>query len=77
MELILKQYMHECSALICVLLDLDEPRQQLLKTLASFNVPIKVLVVTDSDTELKETPYIKDVTIIHHNSLQQDLNTLK
>ncbi len=77
MELILKQYMHECSALICVLLDLDEPRQQLLKTLASFNVPIKVLVVTDSDTELKETPYLEDVTIIHHNSLQQDLNTLK
>jgi uncharacterized protein (DUF58 family) len=78
MESMLKNYMHECSALICVLLDLDESRQQLLKTLSNFNVPIKVLVITDSDeTRVKDIPFLTDINVIHHDRLQQDLDALQ
>jgi uncharacterized protein (DUF58 family) len=78
MELMLQDYIHECSALICILLDLDESRQRLLKTLSGFNVPIKALIVTDSEeTELANSPYLTDITVIRHDSVQHDLDTLE
>jgi len=78
MELMLKDYMHECSALICILLDLDEPRKMLLKTISESNIPIKVLIITASDkTEFTDIPFLTDINIIHHNRIQQDLDALE
>jgi uncharacterized protein (DUF58 family) len=78
MELMLQDYMHECSALICVLLDIDESRQQLLKTLSTFNVPLKVLIVSDADEmELPNIPSLTDMSVIHHKRIQHDLDTLQ
>jgi len=77
MESMLKEYMHECSALICILLNLDEPRQQLLEALSYFNVPIKVLVITESDeTQLKSIASISDINLIRHDNIQADLDKL-
>ena len=77
MEVMLNEYMHECSALICILLDLDEPRQQLLRTLVSYNVPIKVLIISGTKKlEIADVPHLTDINVIHHDRLQQDLDAL-
>jgi uncharacterized protein (DUF58 family) len=77
MEVMLNEYMHECSALICILLDLDKPRQRLLRTLASYNVPIKVLIISDTEKlEIVYIPHLTDINVIHHDRLQQDLDVL-
>lgn len=78
MELMLTNYSHECSALICILLDLDKPRRKFLETLAEFNIPVKVLIITEADDiDVSNTPLMIDINIIHHDSLQQDLDVLE
>lgn len=77
MELMLREYIHECSALICVFLDLDDERKQLLNILSQHNIPIKALIMTDLD-EIHSIGLSKqiEIHIIHHYHLQQDLDTI-
>lgn len=77
MEAMIKLYGHECSALICILLDLDDARKALLKTLSQFDIPVKILLVTEAEelTIDKDLPS-DDINILHHHRLQHDLNLL-
>lgn len=75
MELMVKEYAHECSALICILLDLDDSRKELLDILSEFNIPVKVLIVTESNKlSIDDALHLKDIHTIHHDSLQHDLD---
>jgi len=77
MELMLKDYSHECSALICIFLELDDTRRKFLKTLCEYNIPVKILILTDSkEIDITDAPKRIDINIIHHDSLQQDLDLL-
>lgn len=78
MELMLKDYIHECSALICILLELDDSRIKFIETLSQFNIPVKILIITESDEiDIGDTSHLVDLNIIHHNRLQQDLDVLE
>ncbi len=76
-ELMIKQVSHECSVLICILLALDESRIALINTLSTLNMPVKFLLITDSDEE-SQTVVLKknNIHLIQHDSLQTDLDTL-
>jgi len=82
MELMLKEYSHECSGLICILLDLDEARRNFLQILSLFNVPVKVLIVSESkdidisNIEIRNSFGLIDINIIQHDSLQLDLDKI-
>jgi uncharacterized protein (DUF58 family) len=77
MEIMLREYINECSALICIFLELDDVRKELLKTLSTFNIPVKVLIMTDSDKSKADgLPHHIESHIIRHNHLQQDLNVI-
>lgn len=77
MELLVKKYIHECSALICIFLDLDSSRKELLNMLSEFNIPVKVLIVTESDELISnDTLALKEIHTIHHDNLQHDLDAL-
>ncbi len=77
MELMLKEVAHECSALICILLDLDDSRKELLNILFQFNIPVKVLLITESsDLDMDNVSHQKEIHTIHHDSLQHDLDAL-
>ncbi len=77
MELMLKDYRHECSGLICIFLDLNDERKEILNVLSEFNIPVKVLVITDSkEIDINDVPPSIELNIIHHDSLQQDLDQL-
>ncbi len=74
-ELMLQQHSRECSAFICILLELDESRLKLVKSLSELNIPIKLLLLKEStDTNSTETEH--DIHVIHHENLQQDLDAL-
>jgi uncharacterized protein (DUF58 family) len=76
MESTLIDYSYECSGLICILLDLDEERKQFINTLSTLNIPVKILLISDSDKlDIDTTPPI-DINIIHHDRLQADLDNL-
>ena len=76
-QLMIQQYSRECSALICILLDLDESRLRLIKSLSTLNIPTKFLLLGDSVT-IENAAAIdeNDIHLINHDSLQQDLDTL-
>ncbi|MCZ6803540.1 MAG: DUF58 domain-containing protein [Proteobacteria bacterium] len=77
MELMIKEAVHECSALICILLDLDESRLKLIKTLTALNIPIKFLLIIESnDTNSADALQENDIHVIKHDSLQHDLDTV-
>ncbi len=77
MELMLKNYSHECSGLICIFLNLDDERKKFLNTLSAFNIPVKVLVVTESDEfDFDKLPSSIETYIIHHDNLQHDLDKI-
>ena len=77
MELMIKDYAHECSAFICIFLDLDDSRKALINTLSAYNVPVKILVLTESDDlHIDDELLQQDIHTIHHDRLQHDLDTL-
>lgn len=74
-ELMIRQYSRECSAFICILLDLDESRLRLIKALSELNVPVKLLLLkVSTDTNSAEAE--NNIHAIHHDNLQQDLDAL-
>lgn len=77
MEIMLKEYIHECSGLICILLNLDDERKKLIETLSQFNIPIKILIITDAEgIILDDLPDSIEANIIHSDSLQEDIDRL-
>ncbi len=68
---------HECSALICVLLDTDAPRLSLINTLSTLNIPVKFILVSanDEDSNAFIAPD-QHIDVIYHKSLQADLDKL-
>ncbi len=77
MELMIKEYKHECSGLICIFLNLDEERKSFINSLAELNIPIKVLFITDIENiDTNNIPDSIVTHIIHHDTLQQDLDKL-
>ena len=73
----IKKYAHECSALICILLDMDNSRKELLNMLSQYNIPVKVLFITDSDQVITDgISHIYDIHMIQHSNLQQDLEKI-
>lgn len=77
MEIMVNEYSHECSGLICIFLNITEERQKFLEMLTYYNIPVKLLIVTDSQINTEEIPNSIELNIIHHNTLQQDLNVIK
>lgn len=76
-ENMIQQYSRECSAFICILLDLDESRLRLIKALSALNIPAKFLLLRDSiSTVSADVIQENDIHVIHHESLQQDLDAL-
>ncbi len=73
LQKMIEQHIYECSALIFVLLALDEERQALIKNINQFNLPIKVLVVTDNIHE-HEMDQIEKIGInyLKHDNLEND-----
>lgn len=78
MEMMLKQYIHECSGLICIILGLDKERIQFINELSKLDTPVKTLVVTDADDiDTKDIPSTIDINVVHHNNMQHDLDKIK
>lgn len=77
MEIMLEEYSHECSGLICVFLNMTEERKVFLKNLSCYNIPIKVLIITDQE-EIRIDNLANSIqfNIIHHDAIQQDLNKI-
>lgn len=76
-ERMIQQYSRECSAFICILLDLDESRLKLIRALSILNIPAKFLLLRDStSTDSAKAIQENDVHVIHHDNLQQDLDSL-
>ena len=76
-ESMIREVSHECSALICILLALDESRTGLIKVLSELNIPVKFLLLSDSKEETKGEVLKKyDIHVLQHDSLQQGLSTL-
>tara|TARA_R110000782_G_scaffold73615_5_gene147289 strand:+ start:347 stop:1690 length:1344 start_codon:yes stop_codon:yes gene_type:complete len=74
-ELMIHRYSRECSAFICILLELDEQRLKLIKALSELNIPIKLFLLKESsNTASAETE--NEIHVIHHDNLQQDLDAL-
>ncbi len=78
MEVMVEEYSHECSGLICIFLNMNEERKNFIETLSYFDIPVKVLIVTDADdiNAYEESPTV-ELNIIHHETLQEDLNAIK
>lgn len=78
METMVDEYSHECSGLICIFLNMTEERKKFIKTLAYYNIPVKVLIVTDLDEiNIDEITNSIELNIIHHETLQQDLKNIE
>ena len=76
-EKMIQHYCHECNAFICILLDLDESRLKLIKMLSILNIPAKFLLLRDlKNKDSAELIQENDVHVIHHDNLQQELDTL-
>ena len=78
MEVMVEEYSHECSGLICIFLNMNEERKNFIETLSYFDIPVKVLIVTDADdiNAYEASPTV-ELNIIHHETLQEDLNAIK
>lgn len=74
---LVKQHLRECSALIYILLDLDEPRRKLLNKLSELSIPVKALLLTEEDN-IKNQKDIQslNVQLIKHGELQNGLDKL-
>lgn len=78
MEIMLNEYIHECSGLICILLDLDNERKILVNTLSQYNIPVKVLIITESqEINLDNLHHSIETNVIHCDNLQRDLDRLE
>jgi uncharacterized protein (DUF58 family) len=76
-EMMIQQCSSECSAFICILLDLDESRLKLIKALSILNIPTKFLLLRDlTSTDSAKAIQENDVHVIHHVNLQQELDAL-
>jgi len=76
-ERMIQQYSRECSAFICILLDLDETRLRLIKALSTLNIPAKFILLRDiTSTDNAGAIQENDIHVIQHDSLQQDLDAL-
>ena len=73
----IKQHVHECSALIFILLGFDDMRKELLRNISKLNLPIIALILTEKSHEY-EDEIIGSVKIhyIYHDSLQTDINNI-
>lgn len=72
----------ETSGIICVLLDWDEKRQDLIQKLTGMDIPVLVLLVTDEPDlpEMDTRPlrkYAGNFHILHSNNMQAELAQLK
>lgn len=77
LKAMIKATSHECGAMICILLKLDEPRLALINMLAALDLPVKCILVSDSDEiDDKQSIAEKDIHLIRHEHLQNDLDTL-
>jgi uncharacterized protein (DUF58 family) len=74
-ELMVRQHSRECSAFICILLELDESRLSLIRVLSELNIPVKLLLLKES-TVINSAETENDIHVIHHDNLQQDLDAL-
>lgn len=78
MEIMLDEYSHECSGLICIFLNMTEERKNFIEKLSYYNIPVKVLIVTDQeDINVEDITNSVELDIIHHDSIQQDLNNIE
>ncbi len=78
MEVMVEEYNHECSGLICIFLNMNEERKNFIETLSYYDIPVKVLIVTDTDNiNAYEVSPAVELNIIHHETLQEDLNAIK
>ena len=78
MEIMLDEYSHECSGLICIFLNMTEERKNFIEKLSYYNIPVKVLIVTDQDEiNIDGISNSVEINIIHQNSVEQDLNKIE
>lgn len=80
-ELILNHTV-ETSGLICVMLDLDEKRRRLIKSVISMDIPVVVLLVTAASEDMEiDTAfmgnYSNNLHIINTTDIQAQLNRLQ
>ena len=77
-EVMLDEYSHECSGLICIFLNMTDERKSFIEKLSYYNIPVKVLIVTDQDKlSIDNITNIVELNIIHHDTLQEDLNKIE
>ncbi|MGB1799219.1 MAG: DUF58 domain-containing protein [Gammaproteobacteria bacterium] len=78
MEIMIEEYNHECSGLICIFLNMNEERKNFIEKLSHYGIPVKVLVVTDEE-EIKTDDIANSIelNIIHSESIQKDLLSIK
>lgn len=78
METMIEGYNHECSGLICIFLNMTEERRNFIEKLSYYNIPIKVLIVTDQEeVKIDDITNSVELNIIHHESIQEDLLAIK
>lgn len=78
MEIMIDEYINECSGLICIFLNMTEERKNFLETLSYYNIPVKTLLVSDSENiDEYDLPDPIELNIIRHDTIQQDLNSIK
>lgn len=76
-ESMIKAVSHECSALVCVLLDTDTSRTSLITTLSSLNIPVKFILISTSDEDSNSViVQEQNIDVIRHENLQDDLDKL-
>ena len=78
MEIMIDEYINECSGLICIFLNMTEERKNFLETLSYYNIPVKTLLVSESENINEyNLPDSIELNIIRHDTIQQDLNSIK
>ncbi len=76
LEVMIEQHAQECSAIICILLNIDESRIKLLNKISTYSLPLKILCVTDSLDKNIAHDVNFDIHMIRHNEIQHDLTRL-
>ena len=77
LQIMLDHHIHECSALVCILLNMNDERKKLLEKIVTYNLPVKVLVLSEEEQiKITNIPESAEIHFIRHDNLQEDLELI-
>ncbi len=77
LQALLDEHIHECCALICILLEVDDEKIELLKLLDEYRLPVKALILDKNTDRLdkKDFNHVK-LHFLDPAALQKELNKI-